>query len=71
MIEKTVLPLFYFSNLLPPGEFVGNAEGYKKVTYGRFFAMILGDVLRVLSAYCHAFGIDHKDLYVLLFEEED
>lgn len=33
--------------------------------------MILGDVLRVLSAYCHAFGIDHKDLYVLLFEEED
>lgn len=33
--------------------------------------MILGDVLRVLSTYCNAFGIDHKDLYVLLFEEED
>ena len=33
--------------------------------------MILGDVLRVLSTYCNAFGIDHKGLYILLFEEED
>lgn len=34
-------------------------------------SMILSDVLKVLSTHCKKVGIEHKDLYLMLFEEED
>lgn len=33
--------------------------------------MVLRDVLKVLSTQCKKLGIEHKDLYLMLFEEED
>ncbi|MBE5061807.1 hypothetical protein INF30_00790 [Lachnospiraceae bacterium DSM 108991] len=33
--------------------------------------MILSDVLKALSTHCKKLGIEHKDLYLMLFEEED